>query len=156
MHLTPFQVKSVCDLPDIYAYLCFKVFKDDLVKQPATLISILEQLSFINIKSEEIIPAFCNVLQSKNINNFEAFIEQSSANARVARKTSIFRYNPKSILSVFVNHENLEEALYFIRYVMHSQHLPEMESFLHRYNNADYGLRDALIPKVIYSWHYIE
>ena len=154
--ITPFQIKNICDLPDIYTYLCFKAFKNEIINQPNKLISILVKLSFINIKSEEIITEFCNILKSKNISNFESFIERISNNTRVVRNTSIFRYDPASILSVFVNHETFEQACNFIRYIMHSKHLPEMESFLNQYNEADYGLRDGLVPKVIYSWHYIE
>ena len=156
VYLTPFQIMNIYDLPDIYTHVCFNVYKDVLMFQPDVLTSILEQMSFINVKSEEIVTEFCNILQSKNIKDFETFIERSAKNPRISRKSSIFRYDSKSILSAFVNHDTNQQATYFMRYVLHSQYLPDMKSFLEQYKNADFALRDALVPKVIYSWYNVE
>lgn len=151
--LTPILVMSVCDLPEIYTHLAYTVYKNELISNSEHLRSILEHLSFINIKSKDIVDEFCDVLKTKNIGDLDEFIKRSSKNPSVARKTSVFRFDPSVILSMFLNHDNHEQATCFMRYIMHSAHLPaDMNSFLEEYKNANFVMRDAMIPKVIYSW----
>lgn len=154
--LTPFQVMNLCDIPEIYTKLCYSVYKDELLSNPKGLLIILERLSYINIQSESIVEEFCSVIKSKNIKDLDEFITRVSTNPVVYRKTSIFRFDPVSILSAFMDHSTKEQATYFIRYILHSAHLPDdMNSFLNEYKKADFATRDALIPKVIYSWRNI-
>lgn len=149
--LTSFLVTNVCDLPQIYTHICYSVYKKELTSNPERLLSIMEHLSFVNITSNDVANEFCYALKSKNINDLDEFIKSSSKNPIAARETSIFRFDPKIILSIFMNHDNGEQATYFIRYIMYSAHLPaDMNSFLERYKHAEWALRDAMIPKVIY------
>ena len=152
--LTAFQVINVCDIPEIYTHICYTVYKDELKSNPETLLSNLKRLSFINLKSENIAVEFCNVLQSKNLKDLNEFIERK---INVARKSSIFRFDPAVILDIFIDHDTYEQATYFMRYILHSAHLPaDMNIFFETYKNADSVSRDAMIPKVIYSWIDIE
>jgi hypothetical protein len=152
--LNEFLVVNVYDLADIYTHICFNVFPTELNNKE--FISMLERISHLTIRSNVIAAELCNVLESKSLNKFDSFIEKYSNTTEFVRSESIFRYDPKAILNVFMTHKNQDAASCFMRYVLHTKYLPDMEAFLEQYKNADSALRDALVPKIIYSWHNIE
>lgn len=158
---TEYLILNVFDLPDIFSLLAFGVFGTDLYDNTfkTKLISVLEQLSYItyaSIKSSDFAISFCNALRSRNINDLENFIVSYVKKPGVSRERSMFRYDPKAILRVFLTHTDVESATNFMRYVLHSLYLPEMNEFLERYNKESAVVRDALVPKVVYSWYEIE
>jgi hypothetical protein len=154
IQLNEFLVVNVYDLADIYTHICFNVFPKELNNKE--FISMLERMSRLTIRSNVIAAELCDVLESKSLNKFDSFIEKYSNTPDFVRSESIFRYDPKAILNVFMTHKNQDAASCFMRYVLHTKYLPDMEAFLEQYKNADAALRDALVPKIIYSWHNIE
>jgi hypothetical protein len=143
--LTLFLVQNVLDIPEIYGHICYKIFPNEKDK----LLPLLEQLSYVNILVTEIADEMCDILETKSLKNVMAFLGRVPK-----RQTSIFRYDPISILKVYLNHQDLESATYFLRYVLHTNYLPkDMNMFLETYSKSEY--RNELIPKVIYSWYTI-
>ena len=156
--LTLSILQGIMDLPDIYTHVMYNILKKKTIE---TQLTILEEMSFINLKHEKIATDLLNVLNNKDEKELHNFIKSIKMDSQVAREKTIFRFDPRSILSVYLTHlhsgQDQDLATTFMRYMIHSRHLPhDMDKFLENYKNADASLRDALVPKTIYSWYNIE
>jgi uncharacterized membrane protein len=149
---TEFYMENL-NLSDIYEHICFDIFKNELndSEKYNNFLNIMEKLSFINIKSSNIVSEVCDVLNTKNIKAFDNFV--SNIKTEFTRKMSIFRFDPRTVLHVYLQHKNIDNARDFLRYIIYSLYLPlDMKAFLERYASTPEDARDVMIPKVIYSW----